>query len=104
MESVPSWLKAALSKRIDRISQHMHDNPVHRVTREKESLLFAGLKASLSGEQIQKFIEWEECMNFQVSKEKEEFYVRGLWDGFHLCTSLEESLRSIPEGEPNLDS
>lgn len=100
MEGVPSWMKSMLHKRIDLISQRMHENSDHQAAWKEADALFREFKSSFSEEQLQQFVEWEDCMNLQMSKEKEEMYVRGLWDGFQLCVSLDESLHSISDREP----
>jgi len=103
VEGVPSWLKEALRKRIDVLGQHMHVKPAHHAAWKRTDALFEGLKSSFSEGQLQQFVEWEDCMSLQVSKEKEEMYVRGLWDGYQLYASLDESLSSIPDGEQYLN-
>lgn len=97
VEGVPPWLKEALRKRIDVLGQHMHVNPAHQVAWKRTDALFDEIKSSFSEEQLQQFVEWEDRMSLQVSKEKEEMYVRGLWDGYQLYASLDESLSSIPD-------
>lgn len=99
VNGVPPWLKAAVRKRMDVLGQRMHVHPRHRAAWKRSGELFEKLKDSFSEEQLQQFVEWEDGMSLQVSKEKEELYMRGLLDGFQLYASLDELIDAVPAGE-----
>lgn len=99
MDGVPPWLRAAISKRIDILGQRMHVHPRHREAWKQAGELFDKLRESFSDEQHRQFVEWEECMSLQESKEKEELYVRGFLDGFQMYASLDELIDQIPADE-----
>jgi hypothetical protein len=92
VQGMPSWLKAAISKRIDALGQRMHVHPRHKDAWKQIDEWFEKLQASFSEEQHRQFVEWEERMSLQESKEKEELYVRGFLDGFQMYASLDECL------------
>ncbi|MFC0213884.1 DUF6809 family protein [Paenibacillus chartarius] len=99
MDGVPQWLTAAFRKRIDELGQRMQRHPKHSVAWKKASELFEQLQKTFSEEQRGRFGEWEDQVGLQESIEKEEMYVRGFLDGFHMYACLDELISQIPADE-----
>ncbi len=99
VDGVPPWLIQAVRNRIDVIGQRMHAHPRHKAAWKQASELLEQLNKTFSEEQRRMFCEWEDQMAFQESVEKEEMYVRGFLDGFHMYACLDELTSQIPDGE-----
>lgn len=99
VDGLPPWLIAAIRHRIDVLGQRMHRHPRHKAAWKQASELFEQLQKTFSEEQRRKFGEWEDHLALQESIEKEEMYVRGFLDGFHMYVYLDELIGQIPAGE-----
>lgn len=95
VDGVPPWLIAAFRNRIDVLGQRMRSNPRYRVAWKQANELFEQLQKTFSEEQHRMFGEWEDCLGPQESIEKEEMYVHGFLDGFHMYASLDELISQI---------
>jgi hypothetical protein len=99
VDGVPQWLIAAFRNRVDVLGQRMHRHPRHKVAWKQASDLFEQLQKTFSEEQRRMFGEWEDHLAFHESIEKEEMYVRGFLDGFHMYACLDELISQIPADE-----
>jgi hypothetical protein len=99
MEAISVWVLSAFRKRLEALELRLNRNPKHRGERIRLSEMFERFSQTFSAEQRKLFLEWEEQMNFQISKEKEELYLLGISDGFQLYMSLDEFSHVAPAGE-----
>lgn len=99
MDCLPSWLIKAFRNRIDVLGQEMHANPRHKAAWKQAYELLEQLQQTFSEEQRRMFCEWEDRLALQESVEKEEMFLRGFLDGFHMYASLDELISQIPVDE-----
>ncbi|WP_371755438.1 hypothetical protein [Ferviditalea candida] len=99
MDGVPPWLIKAFRNRVDDLGQRMNSHPRNKKAWKQASVLFELLQKTFSGEQRQMFSEWEDHLALQESIEKEEMYVRGFLDGFHMYACLDELIGQMPISE-----
>lgn len=90
VNGLPAWVVSTFRKRIDVIGQRIQTHPKHQSEWKVVAASFERLTESMSEEQRKQFLEWEELMSFQVSKEREELYLRGFTDGFQVYACLDE--------------
>lgn len=100
MENLPEWFRAAISQRVDTIGRQMQA----KGKMEGSADGLAKLQASLSEEQRELFVDWEDQVGLRESGKKAEMYIHGLLDGFQLHAFLEAKADFVarPEQEPAL--
>jgi hypothetical protein len=90
MEGISVWLLSAFRKRMDVLGQRFRRNIKQFEERKQVSETFDRLSQTFSAEQFKLFLEWEEQTNEKITKEKEQFYLHGISDGFQLYMSMDE--------------
>lgn len=95
MLGFPAWLTAAFSKRIDSIGHEMHTDPQNQESWKQASALLEKFQSMLSSDQCRAFGEWEDIVGLLEARQKEEIYIRGFVDGFHVHACLREHMQKM---------
>lgn len=86
MEVLSSWVTAVFRKRLEQLEQQM----TLKEQRKEAVAIWEELSQTLTQEQLQVLLKWEEKTNRRITEEKERLYFCGVSDGCGLIMGMNE--------------
>lgn len=90
LPSFPEWMQAGLDKRFMETANQLGMRRLQPQEVEKSDHLMERIRASLSFDQYQLLLKWDELQNHRNTFEKELMYQAGIKEGLRIARQMQE--------------